>query len=232
MAGAAAAAAGAGRGHRGRIGCRSGAAPCAARRRGEGHGSAHGAGPAGVVSAERVPWPGGRPGGSVYCPRAPAAAAAAAAALPQVAAAAVAAAAFDMLPGRSRNWNESLGGGNCWPRGGSCGATPRSGPGEGCTSAPWPLQTVRTAALRGCPFAVLRTEPGEQPRHFPALAAKENCAGTEPRGELEWAGPAFRSDGSLHLPETQSPMQIRALRCGFSSQPAPGMWGCGKSLGR
>lgn len=48
------------------------------------------------------------PGGSVYCPRAPAAtAAAAAAALPQVAAAAVTAEAFDMLPRRSRNWNES-----------------------------------------------------------------------------------------------------------------------------
>lgn len=48
------------------------------------------------------------PGGAVYCPRAPVATAApAAAVLPQVAAAAVAAAAFDMLPGRSRNWHES-----------------------------------------------------------------------------------------------------------------------------
>lgn len=99
------------------------------------------------------------------------------------------------------------------------------------TPAPWSLQTVRTAARRGCLPAVLPTEPGEQPRHFPAEAAK-NCAGREPETEVGWAGPAFRSDGSLHLPEPRSALQLQALRRAFGSQPAPGTWGCGKGLGR
>lgn len=44
---------------------------------------------------------------------------------------------FDMLFGRSGNWNESLGGGNCWLRGGFCGVMFCLGLGEGCIFVFW-----------------------------------------------------------------------------------------------
>lgn len=71
---------------------------------------------------------------------------------------------------------------------------------------------MRTADRRGSHLADRTTESRDRPRLLPAEVAEQDCAGRELGTEVEGAGPAFRSDAPLYLPEAGSAMQMYALR--------------------